>query len=62
VGANFAGVDIVHAADGCPMVLEVNSMPAWSGLQKVTPVRIASVLAGDMIAALAVVARRGAAV
>jgi RimK family alpha-L-glutamate ligase len=62
VGANFAGVDIVHAADGCPMVLEVNSMPAWSGLQKVTPVRIASVLAGDMIAALAVDARRGAAV
>jgi RimK family alpha-L-glutamate ligase len=62
VGANFAGVDIVHDADGRPMVLEVNSMPAWSGLQKVTPVRIASVLAADLVAALGVDARRGAAV
>ena len=52
VGADFAGVDILHGADGRPTVLEVNSMPAWSGLQKVAPVRIATVLAADMVAAL----------
>jgi RimK family alpha-L-glutamate ligase len=52
VGASFAGVDILHGADGAPLVLEVNSMPAWSGLQKVTPVQIAAMLAGDLVAAL----------
>jgi RimK family alpha-L-glutamate ligase len=52
VGAHFAGVDILHGAEGRPTVLEVNSMPAWSGLQKVTPVRIAAVLAADLGAAL----------
>ena len=58
VGAEFAGVDILHGADGKPTVLEVNSMPAWSGLQKVAAVRIAAVLAGDLAAALRDRARR----
>jgi RimK family alpha-L-glutamate ligase len=62
IGADFAGVDILHGADGRPTVLEVNSMPAWSGLQKVTPIRIASVLAGDMVAVLGARAGRGAVV
>lgn len=52
VGANFAGVDILYDADRRPMVLEVNSMPAWSGLQKVTRGDIATVIAGDLVAAL----------
>jgi RimK family alpha-L-glutamate ligase len=60
VGATFAGVDILYGSDGCPTVLEVNSMPAWSGLQKVTRARIASILAGDLLAALADHAGRGA--
>jgi tetrahydromethanopterin:alpha-L-glutamate ligase len=60
VGADFAGVDILYGADGHPTVLEVNSMPAWSGLQKVTRARIASILAGDLIAALATRTQRGA--
>jgi RimK family alpha-L-glutamate ligase len=61
VGADFAGVDILYDADAKPTVLEVNSMPAWSGLQKVTAVNIASVLAADLIAALGARARSGAA-
>jgi RimK family alpha-L-glutamate ligase len=61
VGADFAGVDIVVGADG-PTVLEVNSMPAWSGLQTVTAHPIAAMLADDLLAALAARERRGAAV
>ena len=40
VGANYAGVDIIQAQDGRFLVLEVNSMPAWNGLQEVSHVRI----------------------
>jgi tetrahydromethanopterin:alpha-L-glutamate ligase len=52
VGADFAGVDILYDRDERPLVLEVNSMPAWSGLQKVTAVDIAGLLAADLAAAL----------
>ncbi len=62
VGADFAGVDIIYGADGRPMVLEVNSMPAWSGLQKVTPVDIAAAVAGDLLAVTNGGVRREAAV
>ena len=51
VGASFAGVDVLYDGDGRLTVLEVNSMPAWSGLQKVTSFDIAVALAGDVIAA-----------
>src|SRR6266576_891134 len=61
VGADFAGVDVVHDADGRPTVLEVNSMPAWSGLQKVASANIAAILAADLLAALGARAGRGAA-
>jgi RimK family alpha-L-glutamate ligase len=53
VGANFAGIDLVRDAEGRPTVLEVNSMPAWSGLQKVTKTNIAATLAADLMRALA---------
>jgi len=45
VGACFCGVDIVRGKDGIPYVLEVNSMPAWSGLQSVAAIDIAAALA-----------------
>src|SRR5215472_17715815 len=60
VGAAFAGVDVLCDVDGRPTVLEVNSMPAWSGLQRVTPFNIAAVLAGDIVAAMAERLARGA--
>ncbi|MFO7476979.1 MAG: RimK family alpha-L-glutamate ligase [Methyloceanibacter sp.] len=40
VGADYAGVDIIQARDGKFYVLEVNSMPAWNGLQRVSRARI----------------------
>jgi RimK family alpha-L-glutamate ligase len=60
VGADFAGVDILYASDGRPTVLEVNSMPAWSGLQRVTPTNIAAQFADALAAALASRGSRGA--
>ena len=45
VGAAIAGVDILVTADGGPTVLEVNSMPAWSGVQKVAKRNIAEAIA-----------------
>ena len=60
VGADFAGVDILYDAEQRPTVLEVNSMPAWSGLQKVTPMNIASAFADALTAVLATRGSRGA--
>jgi len=48
VGARYAGVDLVAAGDGF-QVLEVNSMPAWHGLQGVSAVDIAQALADDAL-------------
>jgi RimK family alpha-L-glutamate ligase len=52
VGASFCGVDIIRGQDHRPYVLEVNSMPAWSGLQTVSPVNIADILADRFCAVL----------
>lgn len=49
VGARYAGVDLVAGGDGF-QVLEVNSMPAWHGLQGVSSVDIAQALADDALA------------
>jgi len=60
VGADYAGVDVIQAEDGRFLVLEVNSMPAWNGLQAVTHVNIADRLVGAFLdAALAPSRRKG---
>jgi RimK family alpha-L-glutamate ligase len=58
VGARFCGVDILRGPDGSPFVLEVNSMPAWSGLQTVATIDIAEVLAERFSASLRAPASR----
>jgi tetrahydromethanopterin:alpha-L-glutamate ligase len=45
VGADYAGVDLIEDRAGRLLVLEVNSMPAWQGLQGVAEVDIAGRLA-----------------
>lgn len=54
VGADYAGVDLLPAADGRVYVLEVNAIPGWRGLQATTDVD----LAGAIVAHLET--RRGA--
>jgi RimK family alpha-L-glutamate ligase len=49
VGADYAGVDIIQAPSGAFLVLEVNSMPAWNGLQEVAHVRIADRLVASFL-------------
>jgi RimK family alpha-L-glutamate ligase len=44
VGADYAGVDLLPAADGQLHVIEVNSIPGWKGLQSTSPVNIAEEL------------------
>lgn len=52
VGADYGGVDLICGADGRLLVLEVNSNPAWRGLQSVTDVDIADTLAADLLRAV----------
>ena len=45
----YAGVDLMQDGDGRWWVLEVNSIPAWRGLQSVASVDIAGLLADDLL-------------
>jgi RimK family alpha-L-glutamate ligase len=45
----YAGVDIIRDQHGRYSVLEVNSVPAWKGLQSVSDVIIADLLADDFV-------------
>lgn len=45
----YAGVDLMRDADGRWWLIEVNSIPAWRGLQGVTRVDIAAALAEDLL-------------
>ena len=41
LGADYCGVDLIRSESGELYVIEVNSMPAWQGLQEVTPFNLA---------------------
>jgi ribosomal protein S6--L-glutamate ligase len=44
VGADYAGVDLLRAADGREYVLELNGIPGWRGLQEATGADVAAAL------------------
>ncbi len=49
VDADYAGIDLIRTAEGELQVLEVNSNPAWRGLQSVADVNIAWAIAEDVL-------------
>jgi tetrahydromethanopterin:alpha-L-glutamate ligase len=49
---DYAGVDIIQANTGEYYVLEVNSIPAWKGLQSVTKVDVAQLLVDDFLSTI----------
>jgi len=46
---DYAGVDLIRDRDGRMLVVEVNGIPAWKGLQSVSAVNIAQRLADDFL-------------
>lgn len=54
VEIDYCGVDIIQAEHGEYYVLEVNSIPAWRGLQSVTDFNIAEVLVDDFLCKLTI--------
>jgi tetrahydromethanopterin:alpha-L-glutamate ligase len=53
VNIDYCGVDIIEAKAGGYYVLEVNSIPAWKGLQSVTEVDISQYLVDDFLGKIA---------
>ncbi|MFN8647024.1 MAG: RimK family alpha-L-glutamate ligase [Gemmatimonadales bacterium] len=51
VGAEYAGVDLLPAADGTVYVLEVNGIPGWEGLQGATGLDVAGAVVDQLLAA-----------
>lgn len=47
---DYAGVDLMRERGGSPCVIEVNSIPAWKGLQSVCRTDIARCLVDDFVA------------
>jgi tetrahydromethanopterin:alpha-L-glutamate ligase len=46
---DYAGVDIIRDREGNYTVIEMNSIPAWKGLQSVCDISIAELLVDDLI-------------
>jgi tetrahydromethanopterin:alpha-L-glutamate ligase len=59
IGADYAGVDVIRDQSGQLMLLEINSNPAWKGLQSVTAANIADTLAADFLQAVTKVGAPG---
>ena len=49
VGTLVAGVDLLPTADG-PFLLEVNGVPGWRGIQRVTGVDVAEAIVAELLA------------
>ncbi len=49
VSIDYCGVDVIRDKNGVLFVLEVNSIPAWQGLQATTDANIAQVLVDDLL-------------
>jgi len=49
VKMDYAGVDIIREKNGDYTVIEVNSIPAWKGLQSVCNINIAELLVEDLL-------------
>ena len=49
VAADYAGIDLIKDRYGNYKVIEINSVPAWKGLQKTTDKNIASILAKTFV-------------
>jgi RimK family alpha-L-glutamate ligase len=50
VGADYAGVDLLPGDDGSALVLEVNGIPGWQGLQRATGIDVAGAIVEHLIA------------
>jgi RimK family alpha-L-glutamate ligase len=46
---DYAGVDLIQTVDGDYMIIEVNSVPAWKGLESVCQFSLAERLVEDLI-------------
>ena len=46
---HYAGIDILRDGKGRAYVIEVNSIPAWKGLQQVCPVDVTRLLVEDFL-------------
>lgn len=51
LGTDYAGIDLLDTGDGFTVV-EVNSIPGWSGLQKTTEIDIAGEIADHLLTQL----------
>ncbi len=44
LGADYAGVDLLPAKDGTVVIVEVNGIPGWKGLQRATGIDVAAAI------------------
>ena len=51
LGADYAGIDLLQTPHGYTVV-EVNSIPGWSGLQRTTEIEIAQAIADHLLSVL----------